>query len=99
MASWMSMERNSAPSDEAPKLRTGSSRSVFPSFLFCIRPSLAPQRHGGHRGPFFVDPDKKSSLWSLCLCGDFLHSHARDEQQVCEALLVGGLDRQHVVGR
>src|SRR5579863_8384044 len=49
MASWMSIERNSAPSDEAPKLRIGSSRSVFPSFLFFM--FLSSSRQGRPRSP------------------------------------------------
>src|ERR1051325_7489268 len=88
MASLMSIPRNSAPSDDAPKERMGSSSPVLPSFRFCMK---IPFHHG--------DTESTES----CLCRGSksvvqLHSHSHDEQKVREALLVGGLDREHVVG-
>src|SRR5262245_21919930 len=49
MASVMSMPRNSAPSDDAPNERIGSSSPVFPSALFFIQDPFSPRRHGVHK--------------------------------------------------
>src|SRR3954447_17648980 len=85
MASLMSMLRNSAPREDAPKLSEVSSRPVFPSLRFCI---IHPMWHGRlARDPIHGREAHATSI----------HPHAHRQQNIREPLLIGGLNCEHVI--
>src|SRR5437762_2912686 len=99
--------RNSAPSELAPKLRMGRSRSVWPSRRVCM------EEESGNVSQYRFDRERacsrpnsvrkrtacRSQTWQIgILQNSLIRPTPHGQQHIRPQSLVGGLNCQHVVG-